>query len=224
MKMLAHKYPKISTLWKRNTKGVIIPGDYSLEEFGLINHWHVREKIDGTNIRVLWDGNGGVEFRGRTDKAQIPKPLLEQLEKLFTIELLTKCFEPGSEVILYGEGYGGKIQKVGKKYREIPNFALFDVKVGHWWLTQSAVDDIANKAGIGRAPFIGILTIEQIIRFVKLSNPPKSSLAEKELQIEGIIARPEPLLLLRNGKPLLMKLKLRDYKKYDTFWGITEKT
>ena len=44
--------------------------------------WEFTEKVDGTNIRVHWDGHT-VEFGGRTDKAQIPKPLLERLETLF---------------------------------------------------------------------------------------------------------------------------------------------
>ena len=44
--------------------------------------WEWTEKVDGTNIRLIWDGHN-VSFAGRTDKAQIPDHLLEKLEQLF---------------------------------------------------------------------------------------------------------------------------------------------
>ncbi|MCK4252786.1 hypothetical protein KAX97_15170, partial [candidate division WOR-3 bacterium] len=47
-------YPKIQTLWKRDTSrnGVIMEGEYSREEFENVQYWDISEKIDGMNIRV----------------------------------------------------------------------------------------------------------------------------------------------------------------------------
>jgi len=36
---------------------------------------------------------------------------------------------------------------------------------------------------------------------------------EKELIAEGIVARPAPLMLYRDGTPIMFKLKLKDYEK-----------
>ena len=38
------------------------------------NKWVFTEKVDGTNIRIFWDGHS-VTFAGRTDRAQIPAML-----------------------------------------------------------------------------------------------------------------------------------------------------
>ena len=75
-----------------------------------------------------------VRFGGRTDNAQIPGHLLERLNQLFNKENLAQAFyiEPDIEqtIILYGEGYGTKIQKGGNYIKDGVDFILFDVKVG----------------------------------------------------------------------------------------------
>ena len=68
------EYHKIKSLYERDhhTKK-LIEGKYADEtiEFLKDNKWEFTEKIDGTNIRILWDGHK-VMFAGRTDNAQIP--------------------------------------------------------------------------------------------------------------------------------------------------------
>ena len=99
------KYPKINTIWKRDKKThKIIDRDFSCPEFENIFMWRVTEKIDGTNIRVifhrriepLYDGSPwqvtDVKFEGRTDNAEIPKHLIEYLEKIFPVEKFKKNF------------------------------------------------------------------------------------------------------------------------------------
>ena len=70
------EYNKIETVFNRDTNGTkkLIEGSFRNEtvEFLKDNIWTFTEKIDGTNIRVHWDGHK-VEFGGRTDKADIPK-------------------------------------------------------------------------------------------------------------------------------------------------------
>src|ERR1035438_4001561 len=123
------EYHKIQTIFKRSeqTKKIII-GDYSLPEFEYLrdNQWIGTEKIDGTNIRVIWTGNE-VIFKGKTDDAQIPASLVTNLQRMFTAPLLERVFS-NSPVCLYGEGFGAKIQKAGGRY--IPDnssFILFDI-------------------------------------------------------------------------------------------------
>jgi hypothetical protein len=168
----------------------MIRGDWTTPELEYLanNQWEFTEKVDGTNIRVelrLTDGGNVVAaYRGRTDNAQIPKPLLEYLEETFpTVPLWRRdisrpAYEPrhkdlgtwmiNSEidhVILFGEGYGPNIQG-GGKYREDTSFVLFDVKIGDWWLSRENVDDVACKLGIESVPVIGSGTLHDAVDIV----------------------------------------------------------
>lgn len=210
--MIPIKYPKIQTLWKRDEKNKfrIIEGDYSKEEFKNIKKWLITEKIDGTNIRIYFDGElHFIEFGGRTNKAEIPKFLLDYLNEKFTVELLEPEFKDSKTVVLFGEGYGGYIQSAGKKYRKDISFILFDVWIDGWWLERESVEEIANKLKIGCVPVLGVMTEEEVIKLIKEGM--RSKMAQEDLTIEGIVARSYPLMLYRNGKPLMFKLKIKDY-------------
>ena len=210
------KYPKINTLWKRdeNNKFNIIEGDYSCQEFDAIKKWHITEKIDGTNIRVYFNPiPNTIEFKGRTDEADIPKFLLKALFGIFTTKKLLEVFPTGKEIVLYGEGYGNKIQSVGKKYREDNSFILFDVVVDGWWLERRNVEDIAKKLKIDVVPSLGIRTIQEVVSLVKGTFP--SAISQQVLNSEGIVARSEPLMLFRDGSPIMWKLKSKDYLKLE---------
>jgi len=102
------EYHKIETLFNRDEKTKkLIEGDFRNEtvEFLKDNIWEFTEKIDGTNIRVHWDGHK-VNFYGRTDKSQIPQGLVNKLIELFGGEVNEQLFEQkfgDTEVVLIGE-------------------------------------------------------------------------------------------------------------------------
>ena len=61
------EYHKIEGLWKRDAETKkLIPGAYRNAAVGLLADfpWRFTEKVDGTNIRVVWDGHK-VTFWGR---------------------------------------------------------------------------------------------------------------------------------------------------------------
>ena len=208
-------YPKINTLWKRDpdNKFNIIRGDFSCAEFDNIKRWYVTEKIDGTNIRVMIDfGRGSIIFGGRTDNAQIPPMLMKYLQETFTMDRIRQAF-PFTEgsVILFGEGYGAKIQKGGGLYRSDNAFILFDVWIDPWWLEQDNVKDIAEKLGIDHVPFLGIMTYEEVVSI--LVGKPKSMIAQSDKVVEGFVARSYPLMFFRHGGLIMWKLKVKDYEK-----------
>lgn len=210
---IVEKYPKINTLYNRDDEGKVIQGVLSRPEFANINHWIVQEKVDGTNVRIFWDGYDRVMFFGRTWKAQLPEELQEHLSEKFDEVLFKNQFDLGTKVVLYGEGYGGNIQKVGGKYSDTPKFIMFDVKVGDWWLDRESVFTLGEEMGIDVVDSYGMLTIERIEQFVK--SKPKSFLAKnntgEDLVVEGIVAKPYPLLLFRDGTPVMFKLKVKDF-------------
>lgn len=210
-------YPKIESLFDRDpdTHKVRV-GEYRCEEFACIDRWELTEKIDGTNVRVAWDGEK-VHFGGRTDRAQLQTALLEYLLETFTAEKLVKVFEEGEagvEIVLFGEGYGPKIQKDGGNYRDAPAFRLFDVRIGSVWLRRSSVVDIAQGLGIEPVPLIDSdATIQEAIDYVQ--NAPFSIVAQDDSRqtrpMEGIVARTDPPLLTRLHRRVVWKLKVGDF-------------
>lgn len=126
------EYHKIQTIFKRNpltNYKTLLEGDYSIPEFDYLkdNTWVFTEKVDGTNIRVMWDGKA-ITFGGKSDNAQIPVFLINKLrERFYPKQFAEKFGVETTEVCLYGEGYGAKIQKGGGNYRQDQDFVLFDV-------------------------------------------------------------------------------------------------
>ena len=211
-------YPKIETLYERNERThKIIEGRFRCPEFEIVDRWAVHEKIDGTNIRVALLPDGNLFIGGRTDDAQIPPFLLQRVNEMFTADSVRAAFDvaadnPGAEsIVLYGEGYGARIQKGGGNYREGVSFRLFDVKIGRWWLAHENVEDVARKLGVKTAPFFGVFSTEEAIDLVLNQSAVALDDGGKGCEQEGIVARAEPLLLMRNGDRVMWKLKVKDY-------------
>ena len=175
--------------------------------------WVFTEKIDGTNIRVHWDGHK-VLFGGRTDNAQVPTSLFNKLAEIFDGTINEQVFEQKfgeTEVTLYGEGYGKKIQKDGEKYLSEQSFILFDVKISGNWQDRETVEDIANTFGIKSAPIVFRGKLDEAIAFAKAGF--KSVVAEQELQSEGMVGTPTCNVLTRTGQRVIVKLKTKDLKE-----------
>ena len=178
---------------------------------GTINLWDVTEKIDGTNIRVMLSESGEVRFGGRTDAAQLPADLLMRLVNMFQADKLKAVFWlDGNPVdaVLYGEGYGAGIQK-GGPYRTDKSVIFYDVLVsGKWWLDREAVDDVCAKLGVDTVPYLGRMTLDQIVTLVREPFASKIGTA----LAEGIVARPIEPLFDRKGARIIIKLKTKDFK------------
>jgi len=206
-----NEYHKIVTVWERDpdTKfKTLLRGCWAEPEFEYLkdNVWVWTEKVDGTNIRVMWDGEK-VTFGGRTDAAQIYAPLVTLLQEKFYAGALAKIFD--GPACLYGEGFGSKIQKGGGNYlADSVGFCLFDVLIGGDWLTRDSVEDIANKLELQTVPIVGVGPLETAI-----------SLAERgfgsawgPFEAEGLVMRPAVEMRDRRGRRIITKIKCRDFR------------
>lgn len=204
------EYCKIETLLDRDLKTFgVIEGKWRLPEFEYLvgNQWVWTEKVDGTNIRVMWDGQQ-VRFGGRTDTSQIPVFLSQKLQECFPVEKFATLY-PAQPLCLYGEGYGARIQKGGGNYNSKGvDFVLFDVLVDKWWLQRKDIEDVAEKLSISVVPIVGTGTLIEVVSKVKQG----ITSAWGNFKAEGLVVKPLVELQTRTGQRVVGKLKQRDFK------------
>lgn len=210
---MLEEYHKIESLYERNceTKKLIEgkfinPTVHFLEN----NIWEFTEKVDGTNIRIYWDGHK-VSYYGRTVNAQIPQKLINKLIELFGGETNEQIFEQkfgDMPVMLVGEGFGAGIQGVGGLYSKDQDFILFDVMIAGNWQPRQSVEDIANYFKLKIVPIILVGTIQEAVDYVKTK--PASTIGTAPL--EGVVGRPCVELKDRTGKRVIVKIKVRDFE------------
>ena len=261
-------YQKINTIFKRDDKNVIMPNEgFVMEEFNVLRgiKWEATEKIDGTNIRIevkstieyarefkddklneeVYGVSFGVEYKGKTDRAQIPEHLLAFLKEKYPSDVVLgalglKSFIPIDEFgehrwmnekgevdvsripylyTIYGEGYGMKIQSGGNYIKNGVGFIVFDVKVNETYLLTENYRGIAEKMGAPYVPDMGMLTIDEAIEIVKRGF--KSAIAEnKDYNAEGIVLKAPLGLRTRMGERLILKIKTCDFDKYKSVHGV----
>jgi ATP-dependent RNA circularization protein (DNA/RNA ligase family) len=201
-------YHKIQTVFERDPETkyrTVLVGEFALPEFEYLanNTWAFTEKVDGTNIRIDWDG-AKITLGGRTDNAQIPAFLVERLYELFKPEKLAAL----APMTFYGEGYGAKIQKGGNYKADGVDFVLFDIFCG-LWLKREDVEDIASQLSIAVVPVIETGTLPELTAMVKAG----FRSAWGEFLAEGIVARPRVDLYNRQGERIITKLKHKDFPR-----------
>lgn len=214
------KFYKILNVYERDREtNKLIEGKFSsptIEGLSRVN-WVFTEKIDGTNVRVHWDGYD-VIFGGRTDNAIFPKPLQEALDSIFLTDEKRNLFSStfgGDKVTLFGEGYGPGIQKGGGDYSNEVGFILFDIQEespDRLWIHPKSRQSIAESLEIDCVPELFTGTLEEGVAFIKTW--PQSRVAIKPKTMEGIVGIPEMgHILYGNESPIAVKIKCRDFPK-----------
>jgi hypothetical protein len=224
--MIALEYPKIETLYDRDVKHKVDVSKVRCPEFLLVKEWQITEKVDGTNVRVALHMDGSVEYGGRTNNAQMPVALAEYLRKTFTETAMQNALiQPNTscpEAILFGEGYGEKIQGCGGRYRKGVSFRLFDVAIRGvdgsrwWWQGRESMERLAIGLGVEMVPSLGTLdflpqSYGDLLLHNHVSSVSRQDGGDPYLLPEGFVARTEPLLFDRSGSRVMWKLKFRDF-------------
>lgn len=205
------EYPKIETLYERDERTHKLKPELILKNrvYGIIKSWHWTEKIDGTNIRCIWNNlTGKLTFGGRTDNAQIHSDLIKYLYENVAADKLRDIF-PDVDAIIYGEGYGAGIQKGGGNYSPTKKLIIYDVLIGgQWWMNWENTCDIATKLGLDVVPYVGEMTLEEATEKVRIGFP--SALGNYALA-EGMVGRTVEPLFDKKGHRLIVKLKTKDF-------------
>jgi hypothetical protein len=230
------EYPKIQSCFKRNMAdgGVILPNQFSTEEFEYLRAtpWTWTEKVDGTNVRLHYDGDS-ITAGGRTKDAQMPGHLIYALAQYNNPERWASVFtadgkpeEGQPDVTVYGEGYGPKIQN-GGRYRSDVGFIVFDIRVGKWWLKREDVIEIAAKLGMDVVPVVMVATLHEAIydftaivnesfkAWIEHPNPNffhSRVAASEQFTMEGLVGTPSVPMYDRRGQRIITKLKIKDFE------------
>lgn len=212
------KYHKIDSVYKRDpaTKyQTFLEGDWSRPEFELLADclWVATEKVDGTNVRVhIQDDSYAVG--GRTDKAELSESLSGRLSEIGERSLAAGL----NGLTLYGEGFGGRIQKVGPLYGD-ERVTLFDVMVTRsgTFLKREDVRDIAEKVGVGVVPVFSVATLHYLIGLIRDRSPGDPVFQSRlgDCEAEGLVATPRGDFRDRLGRRIVTKIKRRDWVRDD---------
>ncbi len=176
--------------------------------------WVGTEKIDGTNIRVYWDGYR-ISIAGRKDNSEIPPHLKQYLTDLFLTSEMESVFEQqfgNQEVYLFGEGCGAKIQQNGELYSEAPQFILFDAKIGDYDLSVPEVDDLARHLGLKSVSIIFYGTLNEAIEYVKEHH---NSVLNPKHEMEGVVLTIDVNVYDQNRDILKCKCKWKEVKEWN---------
>lgn len=200
-------YPKIPSPFKRFPNNSINRFAYSSDEVKALaaSPWEWTEKVDGTNLRIHWDGHK-VAFGGRTENAQLRMDLIEFLQDTFTEELFEQQFGE-NEVTIFGEGVGPGVQKGSGRYADEASIILFDAFLGVW-LRHESVVDIAQGFGVRVTPSVGAFSLFAAVAGVEDGIP--SSFHPGT--VEGIVGVAPAGLLDRRGHRIQVKVKTVDFQ------------
>lgn len=205
------EYQKIETLYKFDNEIKKFKKEFynPIVDYLKDCKWIGTEKIDGTNTRVFWNGHS-FEFGGRTDKAQLPKELLELLKTIFNydMEILFEQKFGEKEVLLFMEGYAGKIQNGAYQGKE--SIIGYDIMINDIYLDKKVSQQIFEELGIKFVPVIEFNNLQECINFVIIH---QQSIIQPESKMEGLVCYPAVRLYDHQGNRIIVKIKNKDLNK-----------
>jgi len=188
---------------------------YKNQEVLLFKECYALEKIHGTSAHVLFDPAGSIYFHHGGAKREtfnalfIPSELCEVYEREFL---------KSTKLYLYGEAYGGSMQRMSKTYGPALKFIVFDVKVDNNWLSVPQAEDVAHKFGLEFVAYWQIPTDLNMINTVR-DNPSPQSMRNgmgMDNKMEGIVLRPIIEMVKNNGNRIIAKHKRDDFAETKT--------
>jgi hypothetical protein len=187
--------------------------------YSQLKGWWIEEKVDGTNCRIIIHPGepNRCDVRGRSDAADLSKPLREALEFAAHDAHVSgewRAFAEGDKpACIYGEGIGLGVN--GNPYGlDRCYFVAFDIKVGEHpergWLAPETVNHTVRAMGLIPAPVIWRNgTLGDAVQAgrggwrTQLPIVPEDS----EAQAEGVVAKARVPLYDARGKLIRLKLK-----------------
>jgi len=161
------------------------------------------EKVHGTSCHITFKDNRLHFFSGGEPH--------EKFVALFDKEKLLADFQSlgHPEVVVFGEGYGGKQQGMSKTYGDQLRFIAFDIKVGEVWLSVPNADKVATRLGLEFVPYREVDTDIETLNFER-DRPSEVAMRRgcgDDKTREGVVLRPLMEFRMPNGDRVIAKHK-----------------
>jgi hypothetical protein len=177
----------------------------------MLKECYAMEKIHGTSAHLSYKDGRLKFFSGGGS--------YEEFIKLFNAsDILQKLSDVVTSCYIYGEYYGGKIQKMRDTYGDIMRFVAFEVKIDDVWLNVPKAHKFVEDLGL---EFVHYIKIPATIEALDAERDAPSVQAVRNGVIgshkrEGIVIRPLEEMTLNNGKRIIAKHKGDEFKETRT--------
>lgn len=178
----------------------------------LFRKLYALEKIHGTSAHVRFN-DGKLNFH----PGGIDAPTFKGL---FNVEELEKAFKDlgQTRIIVYGEAYGGKINRQSNRYGPDIRFVAFDVKINDYWLNVDDADKVVTKLGLQFVPYKIIPSTLYAIDDARDEHSIQANRngVEEPQIMEGVVLRPLVEFSTKGGKRVIAKHKREEFHETRT--------
>lgn len=188
---------------------------YKEQTILMFKECYALEKIHGTSAHISWNSveNKIRFFSGGEDYTKFIS--------LFDVQFLQKAFIenfPNSDVIVFGEAYGGKQQGMSKTYGKELKFIGFDVKIDKYWLNVPNAENVCQKLNIEFVHYVKVSTnLDELNRERdKPSTQAKRNGILEDKPSEGVVLRPLFEFTTNNGGRVISKYKRDEFGETKT--------
>ena len=173
---------------------------------------YAMEKIHGTSAHISWN-NGELTFTsGGLDH--------NSFERLFDRDVLRKNFTLlcHPKITVYGEVYGGKIQRMQETYGPALRFVVFEIRIGKRWLCVPDANLVADSLELDFVPWSLIPTTLEAID-AERDKPSIQAIKNgmgNDKKREGIVLRPPIEVTKNDGTRIIAKHKAENFQETKT--------
>lgn len=173
----------------------------------LFKRAHIMEKVHGTSARIYWKAG------------QVHISHLQFMNGSPSSEELKAAFQKmgHDHVTVYGEAYGGKMQRMSQTYGLEKRFIAFEVQLGGLWLTVPQAADVCQQLGLEFVPWLEVdcdLSVLDHHRDLSSEVAMRRGTGSDKVR-EGIVIRPT-MELTANGERIIAKHKGAAFSEIDT--------
>lgn len=172
------------------------------------------EKIHGTSQHVAYRNGSLIFYHG----GETRQNMLDFFNSDALMHFFASKFTHDNEVVIFGEGYGGKQQGMSKTYGPKFYFTAFDVKVDGTWLDVPSAEAFCAEAGIEFVPYELVDATEENINRERDRDSIvaiRRGMGEGHIR-EGVVLRPPFEVRLNNGERCMAKHKRDEFREHKT--------
>lgn len=190
---------------------------YKNQTILMFRECYALEKIHGTSAHIAFKDGEMRFFSGGSKHANFVA--------LFDEAILAEGFAAvgSSDVIIYGEAYGGKTQGMRDTYGDNLRFIVFDVKISGMWLAVPQMEAVAMALGLDVVPWERISTDMDAVDAARDRTSTVGAWRDcPDKKQEGVVLRPLIEMTLNNGSRVIVKHKRDDFSETKTPRKVTD--